>query len=87
MGVKLTSSNAGDRARAINIIRHLSLVDRFREGIVECALDSDRFVRSAAVKAVGQLHTPASEHLLYEALRDPDRRCRASAIEALDEAK
>jgi hypothetical protein len=91
LDVKLRSSDSGgtgaDRARAINIIRHLSLVERFREGIVECAMDSDRFVRSTAVKAVGQLHTPASEHLLSEALRDPDRRVRANAIEALDEAR
>lgn len=91
LGVKLRSSDSGgtgaDRARAINIIRHLSLVERFREGIVECTLDSDRFVRSTAVKAVGQLHTPTSEHLLSEALRDPDRRVRANAIEALDEAE
>ena len=91
LGVKLRSSDSGgtgaDRARAINIIRRLSLVERFREGVVECALDSDRFVRSAAVKAVGQLHIPESEHLLSEALRDPDRRVRANAIEALDEAR
>jgi len=91
LDVKLRSSDSGgtgaDRARAINIIRHLSLVERFREGIVKCALDPDRFVRSTAVKAVGQLHTRASEHLLSEALRDPDRRVRANAIEALDEAR
>ena len=87
LDAKLTSSDAVDRARAINIIRHLSLVERFREGIVECALDPDRYVRSTAVKAAGQLHTPASEHLLSEALHDPDRRVRANAIEALDEAQ
>ncbi len=91
LGVKLRSSDSGgtgaDRARAINIIRHLALVERFREEIVECALDPDRFVRSTAVKAAGQLQTPASEHLLSQALRDPDRRVRANAIEALDEAQ
>ncbi|MCH8853128.1 MAG: HEAT repeat domain-containing protein [Planctomycetes bacterium] len=91
LGVKLRSHDAGgtaaDRARAINIIRHLSLVEYFREGVVDCALDPDRFVRSTAVKAVGQLRTPASERLLSEALRDPDRRVRANAIEALDQTQ
>jgi HEAT repeat protein len=87
LGVKLRSSDSRERARAINIIRHLSLVERFREAVIECARDSNRFVRSSAVKAVGQLHTPASEHLLSEALRDSDRRVRANAIEALDEAR
>ncbi len=84
---RLKSSDAAERAQAVNIIKGLQLTDRFRERMLECALDPDRFVRSAAVKALSQLGSAVSERLLSNALEDEDRRVRANAIEALDDLR
>lgn len=83
---KLGSPRPAERARAVNVVRLLSLTKDHRERILKCAVDQDRFVRSTAVKALAQIDSLSSEALLTGALTDVDSRVRANAIEAMEES-
>jgi len=81
---KLTASSAKDRLRALQIINVLEIAADLKQEIYRITHDSDGFVRSAAMTALGQLPGPTSERLLLDALTDPDDRVQANSIESLE---
>ena len=79
--------SAAHRLQAIRIARELARVDSCRPELQRLARDSDPYVRSCAVGALGAVSAPLSSHILpalLEALRDADLRVRANAVEALE---
>ncbi len=82
---RLGSKDAADRVRAIQIVKVLGLITRYKAAVFGCARDADRVVRSAAVRALAQLQDGTSEMILSRALEDDDSRVRANAIDAMDD--
>ncbi len=81
---KLAMGAAGDRVRALAIVRTLDLVENFEEEVCHAARDRDNVVRSLAVSLLGGLDRASSRRILRGALDDPDERVQANAVEALD---
>lgn len=81
---QLGADDATARVRAIQIIRLLGQVSQCADHLIRCCRDTNRYVRSAAVRAVGQLGDETAERILMQAINDPDRRVRANAIDALE---
>ena len=81
---RLASNRAGERVKALRIVRTLKLAKMVEEQIYRLANDPDAVVRSLAVALLAHLDGATSRRILRRALEDPDARVQANSIEALD---
>lgn len=81
---RLASSDADERARALQIVCLADLVGEMEEQLYRLAHDPDAIVRGNAVTALCRIPNPAAVRILRRSLQDPDSRVQANAIEALD---
>lgn len=85
LGARLASNRAGDRVKALRIVRALKLAKMVEERIYRLANDPDAVVRSLAVALLVHLDEATSRRILRRALEDPDARVQANSIEVLDQ--
>ena len=81
---KLASSDADERARALQVARLADQVGEVEDQVYRLAHDPDVVVRSHALMTLPRIPTATSVRILRRALLDLDSRVQASAIEALD---
>ncbi len=82
----LNSTDAQTRIRAVRLVRHLRVCDRFENAILAIAENSEGSsgrATATAVAALGDLQSPASIAVVQARLGDSDRRVRANAVEAV----
>ena len=72
------------RLHAIALADELNLLDRFELELLACARSTDARLAATAIRALGALDGPTAEQALRAALRHPDPRARANAVEALE---
>jgi hypothetical protein len=82
--LKLNSSLAMDRARALRIVARLGFAHDLEEHIYRLTSDPDAIVRSAAVSLLADLPGGTSQRILRRALEDANDRVQANAVGALD---
>jgi HEAT repeat protein len=81
---RLGSPDSDSRTRALRILTLSGRAADVAERVYTLAHDTAPVVRSAALSALGQVPTPASERILRAAMNDADGRVRANAVESLD---
>ncbi|MCP4247389.1 MAG: HEAT repeat domain-containing protein, partial [bacterium] len=82
--VKMASLDAGDRLKALRLIRMWRLTPALAERIYRLCNDGDAMVRSLAVGMLADLEGPTARRILRRAVDDPDARVQANAIEAFE---
>jgi HEAT repeat protein len=80
----LMEPDTASRVRALHIITVLNLVESFADQVYRLGHDADPEVRSTATSALAIIPNATSKRMLHSALRDPDPRVRANAVEAVD---
>lgn len=81
---KILSHDQNTRLRALAMIYELNQGSFFETALVQLVEDQDKRIASAAVRALGSVAIgPRPLKSVQRALRDPDSRVRANAIEAL----
>ena len=81
---RLLEPDTAGRVRALRIITVLNLVEPFSDKVYQLSHDGDPEVRSAATSALAAIPNATSKRILHGALRDPDPRVQANAVEAVD---
>jgi HEAT repeat protein len=82
---KLASPDRGVRLRALSMIEELNHGNAFEQTLTRLTQDPDRYVASAATKALGTAGSEQAAASLQQVLDHPDSRVRANAVEALDQ--
>ena len=82
---KLASSDADERARALQVARLANKVSEIEDQVYRLAHDPDAVVRSHALLTLPGIPTATSVRILRRALEDLDSRVQASAVEVLDQ--
>jgi len=83
---RLAGSDVNEQMQAIQLIRQLSMADRYAAQLARMARSGDRMVRSGAVAALGVVNAFDARSTLARCLDDEDMRVQANAIEALERA-
>ena len=82
---RLSGGDAGDRMRAVQVVRALGQSSYFEGRLVGLTEDGDERVAATAVRALGEMsESPTATAALEKALEHGDDRVRSNAIEALE---
>lgn len=84
IGGRLGHAEPHVRVKALGMLTGAGLAHLATDAVLRLSRDADPVVRSAAVSALGDIRTVASDAALRSALDDENHRVRANAVEALD---
>lgn len=83
LSVRLLDEDRDHRLKAMSIMTHLGQSGYYEKALTAMTQDSDLFIASSAVQALGQVGTLEAKDVVHRALDHHDGRVRANAVEAL----